>query len=65
MAAEEGAVIACHTNQEFDAHMAKGKETGKLVRARDSRSRPRFDSFPVEFLVFVGSRIVIPGSSQH
>ncbi|VAH30262.1 unnamed protein product [Triticum turgidum subsp. durum] len=30
MAAEEGAVIACHTKQEFDTHMANGKETGKL-----------------------------------
>ncbi|KAI5013473.1 thioredoxin H-type-like [Hordeum vulgare subsp. vulgare] len=31
MAAEEGAVIACHTKQEFDTHMANGKDTGKLV----------------------------------
>ncbi|KAF7015763.1 hypothetical protein CFC21_029526 [Triticum aestivum] len=30
MAAEEGAVIACHTKQEFDTHMANGKDTGKL-----------------------------------
>nr|AFJ97109.1 thioredoxin [Zea mays] len=31
MAAEEGAVIACHTKDEFDARMAKAKEQGKLV----------------------------------
>ncbi|KAL5196914.1 hypothetical protein ABZP36_000426 [Zizania latifolia] len=29
MAAEEGVVIACHTNEEFDAQMAKA--AGKLV----------------------------------
>ncbi|PWZ40148.1 Thioredoxin H-type [Zea mays] len=28
---EEGVVIACHTKAEFDAHMAKAKEAGKLV----------------------------------
>ena len=32
MAAAQGAVIACHTKDEFDAQMAKGKEAGKLVR---------------------------------
>ncbi|CAM0905557.1 unnamed protein product [Alopecurus aequalis] len=31
MAAEEGCVIACHTKPDFDANMAKAKETGKLV----------------------------------
>ncbi|XP_066381157.1 thioredoxin H-type-like [Miscanthus floridulus] len=31
MAAAQGAVIACHTKDEFDAQMAKGKEAGKLV----------------------------------
>uniref|UniRef100_A0ACD5UNX0 Uncharacterized protein n=2 Tax=Avena sativa TaxID=4498 RepID=A0ACD5UNX0_AVESA len=31
MAAEEGTVIACHTKEDFDANMAKGKDTGKLV----------------------------------
>lgn len=31
MAAEEGAVIACHTKEEFETHMAKAKETHKLV----------------------------------
>jgi hypothetical protein len=34
MAAEEGCVIACHTKEDFDANFAKGKDTGKLVRAR-------------------------------
>jgi hypothetical protein len=37
MAAEVGSVIACHTQEEFDTHFAKGKDTGKLVSARDSR----------------------------
>lgn len=36
MAAEEGAVIACHTKDEFDARMAKAKEQGKLVRTHTS-----------------------------
>ncbi|XP_066396864.1 thioredoxin H-type-like [Miscanthus floridulus] len=31
MAAVEGAVIACHTKDEFDAQMAKAYEAGKLV----------------------------------
>ncbi|CAD6226455.1 unnamed protein product [Miscanthus lutarioriparius] len=31
MAAAEGAVIACHTKDEFDAQMAKAYEAGKLV----------------------------------
>jgi thioredoxin 1 len=31
MAAEEGCVIACHTKPDFEANMAKAKETGKLV----------------------------------
>ena len=31
MAAEEGIVIACHTKEDFESYMAKGKETGKLV----------------------------------
>ena len=31
MAAEEGAVIACHTKEEFETQMAKAKETHKLV----------------------------------
>jgi hypothetical protein len=34
MADEEGAVIACDTKEKFEANMARGKETGKLVRAR-------------------------------
>jgi len=34
MAAAEGAVIACHTKDEFDAQMAKAYEAGKLVRTR-------------------------------
>lgn len=38
MAAEEGAVIACHTKDEFDARMAKAKEEGKLVRTRPTRA---------------------------
>lgn len=40
MAAEEGAVIACHTKEEFDTHMAKAKETHKLVCARGSPGSP-------------------------
>ncbi|XP_051206795.1 thioredoxin H-type-like [Lolium perenne] len=31
MAAEEGMVIACDTKEKFEANMAKGKETRKLV----------------------------------
>ena len=31
MAAEEGAVIACHTKDEIESQMAKAKETHKLV----------------------------------
>jgi hypothetical protein len=27
-----GTVIACHTKEEFDTHMAKAYEAGKLVR---------------------------------
>jgi hypothetical protein len=38
MAGAEGTVIACHTKDEFDAQMAKGKEAGKLVR---TAPRPR------------------------
>jgi hypothetical protein len=40
MASEEGVVIACHTKDEFDAQMAKGKEAGKLVRTRAPPGRP-------------------------
>jgi hypothetical protein len=32
MAAAEGTVIACHTNDEFDAQMDEAYEAGKLVR---------------------------------
>ena len=34
-----GTVIACHTKEEFDAHMAKAYEAGKLVRARPRPDR--------------------------
>lgn len=40
MASEEGVVIACHTKADFDAHMAKAKEAGKLVRAPRASSSP-------------------------
>lgn len=32
MAGAEGTVIACHTNEEFDAQMDEAYEAGKLVR---------------------------------
>jgi hypothetical protein len=32
--AAEGTVIACHTEEEFDAQMAKAYEAKKLVRTR-------------------------------
>lgn len=32
MASEQGVVIACHSKAEFDAHMTKAQEAGKLVR---------------------------------
>ncbi|PWZ12878.1 Thioredoxin H-type [Zea mays] len=31
MASEQGVVIACHSKAEFDAHMTKAQEAGKLV----------------------------------
>ena len=31
MAAEEGVVIACHTKEDFETHMNKAKESGKVV----------------------------------
>jgi hypothetical protein len=34
MTAAEGAVIACHDKDEFDAQMTKAKQVGKLVRTR-------------------------------
>jgi hypothetical protein len=48
MAAEEGMVIACDTKEKFEANMAKGKETGKLVSAIPD-PLPALSFFPVNF----------------
>ena len=40
MAAAEGTVIACHTNDEFDAQMDEAYEAGKLVRRTRARCAP-------------------------
>jgi hypothetical protein len=58
MAAEEGCVIACHTKEDFDSNFAKGKETGKLVRARDRFPIP---SLLISFFLLISRDLGVLG----
>nr|ACG30523.1 hypothetical protein [Zea mays] len=44
MASEQGVVIACHSKAEFDAHMTKAQEAGKLevTAAYEVEAMPTF-----------------------